>query len=184
MALSVASQYVLPGCGDQWVWVRGPGWPDNCVRVIAVYALRLNSRAGAEGSTVSSLICHHWLILGLETLSRCLNHWQQMASCCMHWPVINGSVHNFTHTAWRHRPHLCIAWRGKNQIIFFCFRCVLKQCALTVIKLLRFFCINICCYSTRFYNFCNTVAQGPPSVIKTVDGLISTPHETTTFTMR
>ena len=31
--------------------------------------LRLNSRAGTEGSTVSSLICDRWLILGLETLS-------------------------------------------------------------------------------------------------------------------
>ena len=33
--------------------------------------------AGTEGSTVSSLICDCWLILGSETLSisRCLNHW-------------------------------------------------------------------------------------------------------------
>jgi len=38
-------------------------------QVIAVYALRLNSRAGTDGSTVSSLICDRWLILGLETLS-------------------------------------------------------------------------------------------------------------------
>jgi len=54
-------------------------------QIIAAYALRLNSQAGTEGSTVSSLICDRWLILGLETLSisRCLNHWQQMASCCM-----------------------------------------------------------------------------------------------------
>ena len=45
-------------------------------QVIAAYALRLNSRAGTEGSTVSSLICDRWLILGLETLSisRCLNY--------------------------------------------------------------------------------------------------------------
>ena len=44
-------------------------------QVIAAYALRLNSRAGTEGSTVS-LICDRWLILGSETLSisRCLNH--------------------------------------------------------------------------------------------------------------
>ena len=35
----------------------------------AAYALRLNSRAGTEGSMVSSLICDRWLILGLETLS-------------------------------------------------------------------------------------------------------------------
>jgi len=48
-------------------------------QVIAVYALRLNSRAGIEGSTVSSLICDRWLILGLEMLSisRCLNHWNR-----------------------------------------------------------------------------------------------------------
>jgi len=39
-------------------------------RVIAAYALRLNSRAGTEGSTVSSLNCDRWLILqGLEALS-------------------------------------------------------------------------------------------------------------------
>ena len=45
-------------------------------QVIAVYALRLNSLAGTEGSTVSSFICDCWLILGSETLSisRCLNH--------------------------------------------------------------------------------------------------------------
>jgi len=77
VALLVALRNALPGYGDRWVWVRGPGWPDNCVRVIAVYALRLNSRAGAEGSTVSSLICDRWLMLGLEMLSisRCLKHW-------------------------------------------------------------------------------------------------------------
>jgi len=34
-----------------------------------------------------------------------------------------------------------------------------EQWALTVIKLLRFFCINICCFSTRFYIFCTTVTQ-------------------------
>ena len=30
---------------------------ENLSQVIAAYALRLNSRAGTEGSTVSSLIC-------------------------------------------------------------------------------------------------------------------------------
>jgi len=45
------------------------GWPDHLCQVIAVYALRLNSRAGTEGSTVSSLICDRWPILGLEALS-------------------------------------------------------------------------------------------------------------------
>jgi len=45
-------------------------------QVIVAYASRLTSRASTEGSTVSSLICDRWLILGLETLSisRCLNH--------------------------------------------------------------------------------------------------------------
>ena len=62
-----------------------PGLARSLCQVIAVYALRLNSRAGTEGSTVSFLICDRWLMLGSETLSisRCLNHWQQMASCCM-----------------------------------------------------------------------------------------------------
>ena len=36
---------------------------------LAAYALRLNSRAGTEGSTASFLICDRWLILGSETLS-------------------------------------------------------------------------------------------------------------------
>ena len=33
VALSVASQYSLPGYGDRRVRVRGPGWPDHCVRL-------------------------------------------------------------------------------------------------------------------------------------------------------
>jgi len=33
VALLVASRYVLPGYGDWRVWVRGPGWPDHCVRL-------------------------------------------------------------------------------------------------------------------------------------------------------
>ena len=33
VALSVTSQYALPGYGDRWVWVRGPVWPDHCVRL-------------------------------------------------------------------------------------------------------------------------------------------------------
>jgi len=93
VALLVASRYTLPDHGDRRVWVWGP----SLCQVIAAYASRLNSRAGTEGLTGSSLICDHWLILGLETLSIscCLNHWQQI--CCMRWPVINCSVH--THTA-------------------------------------------------------------------------------------
>ena len=62
-------------------WSASPGSRPRLARslcqVIAVYALRLNSRAGTEGSTVSSLIFDRWLIMGSETLSisRCLNHW-------------------------------------------------------------------------------------------------------------
>jgi len=33
VALLVALQYALPGYGDRRVWVRGPGWPDHCVRL-------------------------------------------------------------------------------------------------------------------------------------------------------
>ena len=29
----VAVHYALPGYGDRGVWVRGPGWPDHCVRL-------------------------------------------------------------------------------------------------------------------------------------------------------
>jgi len=96
VALLVASRYAPPGYADRRVWSRGPGWLNHCVRLsglkrqvgsnkrkiqikykIAASALRLNSRAATEGSTVSSLICDCWLILGSETLSisRCLNHW-------------------------------------------------------------------------------------------------------------
>ena len=31
----------------------------------------------------------------------------------------------------------------RNQDIFWCFRCVIEQWTLTVIKLLKFFCINV-----------------------------------------
>ena len=66
MALLAASRYALFGYGGRQVWVRGPGWPDHLCQVIAAYVLRLDSRAGTEGSTVSSL---NWLILGLEALT-------------------------------------------------------------------------------------------------------------------
>jgi len=74
-------------------WLAG-----SLCQVIAAYALRLNSRAGTEGSTVSSLICDRWLILGLETLSisRCLNHYNR-------WPPAvcagRSSIALFTRTA-------------------------------------------------------------------------------------
>ena len=73
-----------------WLWWSAslgsrPRLARSLCQIVAAYALRLNSQAGTEGSTVSSLICDRWLILGLETLniSRCLNHWWQMAFCCM-----------------------------------------------------------------------------------------------------
>ena len=68
VALLVALQYAMPGYSDRRVSVQGPGWLDHLCQVIAAYALRLNSLAGREGSTVSSLNCDHWLILGLESL--------------------------------------------------------------------------------------------------------------------
>ena len=45
-----------------------PRLAGSLCQVIAAYALRLNYRAGTEGSTVSSLISDRWLMLGLETL--------------------------------------------------------------------------------------------------------------------
>ena len=33
VVLSVASRYALPGYGNRQVRVRGPGWPDHCVRL-------------------------------------------------------------------------------------------------------------------------------------------------------
>jgi len=76
VVLSVASQYTLTGCGDLASLGSRPRLAGSLCQVIVAYALRLNSRAGTEGSTVSCLICDRWLILGLETLSisRCLNH--------------------------------------------------------------------------------------------------------------
>jgi len=54
-----------------------PRLAESLCQIIAAYALRLNSPAGTERSTLSSLICDRWLILGSETLSisRCLKHW-------------------------------------------------------------------------------------------------------------
>ena len=51
-------RYGLPGYGDQRVWLGSrPRLAGSLCQVIAAYALRLNYRAGTEGSTVSSLIC-------------------------------------------------------------------------------------------------------------------------------
>ena len=67
---------------------------------------------------------------------------------------------------------------------FCCFRCVIEQWALTVIKLLRFFCINICCFGTRFYFFLyhsGTIIQVSSKLWMF---LISTPRKTKTFAVR
>ena len=62
------------GAVDDWysvavraAWLRSsaslgsrPRLAGSLCQVIAAYALRLNSRAGIEGSTVSSLICDRW----------------------------------------------------------------------------------------------------------------------------
>ena len=66
MALSVASRYALPGCGDRPSLGSRPRLARSLCQVIAPYALRLNYRADTDGSTVSSLICDRWLILGLD----------------------------------------------------------------------------------------------------------------------
>jgi len=58
VALLVASRYALPGYGDRRVRLGSrPRLVGSLCQVIAAYALRLNSQAGTEGSTVSSLIC-------------------------------------------------------------------------------------------------------------------------------
>ena len=45
-------------------FVQFPGLTGSfCVRILGEHALRLISRAGKEGSTVSSIICDRWLIL-------------------------------------------------------------------------------------------------------------------------
>ena len=68
-----ASVAMLSTVASRLRWSASPGSRPGLARllcrVIAVYTLRLNSRAGTDGSTVSSLICDRWLILGSETLS-------------------------------------------------------------------------------------------------------------------
>ena len=59
-----------------------------------------------------------------------------------------------------------------------------EQWALTVIKLLRFFSINICCFSTRLYIFFVPQWHSQPSFMKWWMFLISTPHKTRTFTVQ
>jgi len=66
IVLLVASWYALPGYSDRHGLGSGL---DHLCHVLAAYALRLNSRAGTEGSTLSSLNCDRWLILCLEVLS-------------------------------------------------------------------------------------------------------------------
>ena len=59
-----------------------------------------------------------------------------------------------------------------------------EQWALTVIKRLRFFCINICCFSTRLYTFLYHSGTVNQVSWKLWMFLISTPHKTRTFTVR
>ena len=66
IVLLVASWYALPGYSER----HGLGSRlDHLCYGLAANALRLNSRAGTEGSTLSSLNCDRWLILCLEVLS-------------------------------------------------------------------------------------------------------------------
>jgi len=60
----------------------------------------------------------------------------------------------------------------RNQVIFCCFRCVIEQWALTVIKLLRFFVLIFAVFLPDFIFF---VPQwhSHPSFIKIVDVLLS-----------
>jgi len=68
VALLVALRYALPGYdGESGFEGPRPRLAGSLCQVIAAYALRLNSRAGTEGSTVSSLIYDRWLLLGLES---------------------------------------------------------------------------------------------------------------------
>ena len=50
------------------IGVAGVQFPGSAgrfrVRISGAHALRLISQAGKEGSTVSSIICDRWLILG------------------------------------------------------------------------------------------------------------------------
>jgi len=69
VAQLIASRYAMPGytvIGESGFEAQPPRLAESLCQVIAAYALRLNSRAGTEGSTVSSLICDRWLILGSE----------------------------------------------------------------------------------------------------------------------
>ena len=51
-------------------------------------------------------------------------------------------------------------------------------------KTSKVFCINICCFSTKLYTFCTTVAQSTMFHENCRCFLISAPHETRTFTVR
>ena len=78
------------------------------------------------------------------------------------------------------RSHILHPWPND----FCCFRCVVEQWALTVIKLLSFFCINICCFSTRFYFFVPQWHRVIQVSSKLCMFLISVPHKTSTFGVR
>jgi len=68
---------------------------------------------------------------------------------------------------------------------FCCIMCVTEQWALAVMKLLSFFCINICCLLTRFFVFLYHVAWTHSSFVKIMCMCsISTPHKIRMFTVR
>ena len=83
VALLVESRYLLPDYSDRHGPSSRPRLAGSFVSGLAAYALRLNSRAGTEGSTVSSLNCDRWLLLDLEVLSHAArasdNRWRTTA---------------------------------------------------------------------------------------------------------
>ena len=85
------------------------------------------------------------------------------------------------------RSHILHSW--PNGVLeetkwFLLFRYVIEQWALTVIKFLRFFCINICYFSTRFYFFCTTMAQSSKFHQNCACFWLLHPHKTRTFSVR
>jgi len=84
----------------EWSGSR-PRQVGSLCQVIAAYALTLISRAGTEGSTVSSLICDCWLILGLKMLSisRCWttdNRWPPAVCLAGHQWLCSHAPLNWT----------------------------------------------------------------------------------------
>ena len=120
-------QYALPGCSDRRVWVQDPGWLDHLsLRFIAACALRLNSWAGTDGLTVSSLNCDRWLILGLEALSH-KSLLEALITDCMYWKAINVACKKTLHCMyWKAINVACMFYvpirtKLRNRFVKFCF---------------------------------------------------------------